>query len=92
MLLRGISISSQRNLYISANREINSKKTPYTKNLWKTQSMIVLVIWHIKLLKLKKKKKEMKNEESPCVHKFSSDSSKEMLMKGLFTHLGQDYN
>ena len=40
----------------------------------------------------KKKKKEMKNEESPCVHKFSSDSSKEMLMKGLFTHLGQDYN
>ena len=34
----------------------------------------------------------MKNEESPCVHKFSSDSSKEMLMKGLFTHLGQDYN
>ena len=34
----------------------------------------------------------MKNEESPGVHKVSSDSSKEMLMKGLFTHLGQDYN
>lgn len=42
-------------------------------------------------IKKRKEKWDICKSESPCVHKFSSDSLKEMLMKGLFTHLGQGY-